>query len=108
MNTIMTQSEFDLAMEYAEGKPGQIQWLETQVKISVPVEEETDWKTIVHHPRYQVNKWGQVRNKASGHILLELFDRNLGKVVGVHTVNKRETIPVKPLVARYFPETGRS
>lgn len=105
MRTIMTQDELDLAKEYAQGKPEQLQWLETQVQVSVPIEEETEWKTIKHHPGYQVNRRGQVRNKESGHILLELFDRNLGKVVGVHTVNKRETIPVKPLVARYFPKT---
>lgn len=108
MKTIMTQAELDLAKEYAQGKPEQLLWLETQVVVPNPDKEEVDWKTIIHHPRYQVNRRGQVRNKASGHILLELFDKNLGKVVGLHTTKKRETVPIQPLIAKYFPEINQA
>lgn len=60
------------------------------------------WKNIVGFPNYEVSDNGKVRNKRTGRILKQNFDRNKNLCVMLYNYNGHFARRVKMLVAQAF------
>lgn len=60
------------------------------------------WKTLKDYPLYEINKFGQVKNKKTGHILKPKIDKYGYYVLGLY-YNKNKYYPtVHRLLAKTF------